>query len=77
MYLPILHLTNLKHLHIDFCRNLEKSCAEGNGAEWLQIAHIPNIKINGEYIQGGEDSDNSEYSDWDVFDVFDNDFEDE
>ena len=43
MCLPILHLSNLKHLHIDDCRNLEKICAEGSGTEWFQIAHVPNF----------------------------------
>ncbi|KAK9997662.1 hypothetical protein SO802_022348 [Lithocarpus litseifolius] len=66
MCLPILHLTDIKHLHIAFCPNLEKRCADGSSAEWGQIAHIPNIKINGKYIQGGEDSDYSE--DFDEFD---------
>ena len=60
MYLPVLQLTNLKHLHIDRCRNLKKRCAEGSGAEWFQIAHIPNIKIYGDFIKWGEDSDDSE-----------------
>uniref|UniRef100_A0A7N2MSL1 BED-type domain-containing protein n=2 Tax=Quercus lobata TaxID=97700 RepID=A0A7N2MSL1_QUELO len=52
MRLPILGLTNLKHLHIAYCPNLEKRCAEGSGAEWFKIAHIPNIKINRKYIKG-------------------------
>ena len=57
MCLPILHLTNLKHLHIAFCPNLKERYAEGSGVEWLQSAHVPNIRINGICIQGGEDSD--------------------
>ncbi|KAF3944272.1 hypothetical protein CMV_029242 [Castanea mollissima] len=61
MYLPILDDNNLKHLHIDRCRNLGKRFAEGSGAEWLQIAHVPNIRIDGEYIQGEEDVDFKEY----------------
>ena len=60
MCLPILHFTNLKHLHIAYCPNLEKRCADGSSTEWLKMTHIPNIKINGKYIQGGEDSDDSE-----------------
>ncbi|KAL4631766.1 hypothetical protein ACB092_04G002100 [Castanea dentata] len=65
MYLPILDLTNLKHLHIDCCRNLGKRCAGWSGAEWFQIAHVPNIRIDGVYIQGGEDSDDSkDYNDF-------------
>ena len=57
VYLPILHLTNLKHLHIDDCCNLEKRCVEGSSAKWFQIAHIPNIKINGKYIEGKDSED--------------------
>ena len=72
MCLPILYLTNLKHLYIDDCPNLEKRCAEGSGDEWFQIFHIPNIKIDGIYIQRGEDSDwDDVFDDWDEFDVFD------
>ncbi|KAF3957357.1 hypothetical protein CMV_017630 [Castanea mollissima] len=72
MYLPILHLTNLKHLRIDNCRNLEERCAEGSGAEWFQIGHVPNIRINGKYIQG-KDFDNFDRLGFDGFwiDVFD------
>ena len=57
MYLPILQLTNLKHLHIHRCRNLKKRCAEGSSAEWFQIAHIPNIKINEKCIKGKDSVD--------------------
>ncbi|XP_075661972.1 disease resistance protein RGA2-like [Castanea sativa] len=75
MYLPILHLTNLKHLRIDNCRNLEDRCAEGSGAEWFQIGHVPNIRINGKYIQGKDfddfDSFGFDGSDDFRFDVFD------
>ena len=60
MYLPILHLADLNHLHIAFCPNLEKRCEDGSSEEWFKIAHIPNIKINGESIKGGEDSDDFE-----------------
>ena len=67
VYLPILHLTNLKLLHIDYCRNFEKICAEGSGVEWFQIAHVPNIRINGIYIQ------RKDYEDFDVFDNFEDD----
>nr|POF21133.1 disease resistance protein tao1 [Quercus suber] len=78
MYLPILNLTNLKHLHIDKCRNLKKRCAEGSGVEWFQIAHVPNIRIDGEYIKRGEDSEYSDKFDsfdreYQEFDVFDDD----
>ena len=67
MYLPILHLSNLKYLYIYDCRNLEKRYAKGSGAEWFQIAHVPNININGKCIQGN-DSDNFDYEEFDVFD---------
>ena len=60
MYLPILHLTDLKHLHIAVCPNLEERCEDGSSEEWVKIANIPNIKINGDFIKGGEDSDDSE-----------------
>ncbi|KAK4566063.1 hypothetical protein RGQ29_002314 [Quercus rubra] len=65
MYLPILHLTNLKHLQIDLCRNFKKRCAEGSGAVWFQIAHIPNIKINKKCIKG---KDSVDFDDYDEFD---------
>ena len=68
MYLPVLQLTNLKHLRIHDCRNLKERCAEGSGAEWFQIAHIPNIKINEKCIKGKDsvdfdDSDEEEFDD--------------
>ena len=59
MYLPMFHHTKSKHLRIADCPNLEKRCAGGSGKEWFQISHIPNIKINGKYIQG-KDSEDSE-----------------
>ncbi|KAK7824603.1 hypothetical protein CFP56_034253 [Quercus suber] len=65
MFLPILHLANLKHLHIDDCRNLEKRCVEGSGAEWFQISHILNIKINGKYIKGKDSEDSGDFDDYD------------
>ena len=77
MCLPILHFTNLKHLHIAYCPNLEKRCADGSSTEWLKMTHIPNIKINGKYIQGGEDSDDSEDFDDPDFDEFDDSEDDE
>ena len=60
MYLPFLHLTDLKHLHIAFCPNLEERCEDMGSEQWVKIANIPNIKINGDFIKGGEDSDDSE-----------------
>ena len=65
MSLPIPHLTNLKNLHVDYCPNLEERYAEGIGVEWLQIAHVPNIRIDGVYIQGRQDSGDSNDSKYD------------
>ncbi|XP_075661211.1 putative disease resistance protein RGA3 [Castanea sativa] len=46
MYLPkagaIQHLTNLD---IRNCPKLKERCVKGSGAEWLKIAHIPNISL--------------------------------
>ncbi|KAK9997671.1 hypothetical protein SO802_022357 [Lithocarpus litseifolius] len=66
MCLPILHLTDLKHLHIAGCPNFEEICADGSSEEWFKIAHVPNIIIDGAYIQGEEDSYDSE--DFDKYD---------
>ena len=76
MCLPILRFTNLKHLYIAYCPNLEKRCANGSNAEWLKIAHIPNIKINGKYIQGNDSEGFHNFFDYEEFDIFD-DFEDD
>ncbi|KAL4631901.1 hypothetical protein ACB092_04G012100 [Castanea dentata] len=77
MYLPILHLTNLKHLHIFYCRNLKKRYAKGSGAEWLQIAHVPNISIDRERIQGNNSKHSDSFFNYDdELDVID-DFEDD
>ena len=65
MHLPIHDCRNLKHLRIDDCRNLEKRCVEGSGAEWFQIAHIPNIKINEKYIKGKDSEDFDDHDDFD------------
>ncbi|XP_065621455.1 putative disease resistance protein RGA3 isoform X2 [Quercus suber] len=65
MYLPILHLTDLKHLHIARCPNLEKRCAEESSAEWLQMPHIRNIKINEKYIKGKDSEDSEDFDDYD------------
>ena len=67
MSLPIPHLTNLKHLHIARCPNLEERYAKGSGVEWFQIAHVPNIRIDEAYNQGGEDSDDFEDSEIDCY----------
>ena len=68
MYLPKFHLTKSKHLHnvhIADCLILEKRCAKGSGAEWFKISHIPNIKINGKYIQGEDSEDFEEFDEFD------------
>uniref|UniRef100_A0A7N2RCN4 Uncharacterized protein n=2 Tax=Quercus lobata TaxID=97700 RepID=A0A7N2RCN4_QUELO len=65
MYLPILHLTDLKHLHIARCPNLEKRCVEESSAEWLQMPHIRNIKINEKYIKGKDSEDSEDFDDYD------------
>ena len=53
MYLPIVgamqHLTELNIWH---CPKLKERCVKGSGAEWFKIAHIPNIRIDGERIKG-------------------------
>ncbi|KAK7824598.1 putative disease resistance protein rga4 [Quercus suber] len=67
MYLPILHLTDLKHLHIARCPNLEKRCAEESSAEWLQMPHIRNIKINEKYIKGKDSEDSEDFDDYDDY----------
>nr|POE68526.1 putative disease resistance protein rga4 [Quercus suber] len=73
MYLPILHLTDLKHLHIAYCPNLEKRCAEESSAEWLQMPHIRNIKINEKYIKGKDSEDSEDFYDYDDSDDSDYD----
>nr|POF21003.1 putative disease resistance protein rpp1 [Quercus suber] len=45
MYLPTTHLIKLEELNILYCSKLKERCAEGSGAEWLKIAHIPKITI--------------------------------
>ncbi|XP_075661750.1 putative disease resistance protein RGA3 [Castanea sativa] len=50
MYLPKMQamrcLIKLKLLNIGKCPKLEERCAEGSGAEWSKIAHIPEFKTN-------------------------------
>jgi hypothetical protein len=46
-----LRTTPLKELEISSCSILSKRCERGIGEEWPKISHIPNIKIDGEYVQ--------------------------
>ncbi|KAF3965782.1 hypothetical protein CMV_010067 [Castanea mollissima] len=52
MYLPTTttRLIKLEELHIRGCSKLKERCVEGSGAEWLKIAHIPKIDIDGREI---------------------------
>ena len=53
MYLPTAGaMQHLTKLNIDKCPKLKERCVKGSGAEWLKIAHIPNIFINWERIKG-------------------------
>ncbi|KAL3497601.1 hypothetical protein ACH5RR_040333 [Cinchona calisaya] len=48
------NLTNLQQLSIWYCPLLEQRCAKFIGAEWHKIAHIPYIKINGDWLKHEE-----------------------
>uniref|UniRef100_A0A7N2MU19 Disease resistance protein RGA3 n=2 Tax=Quercus lobata TaxID=97700 RepID=A0A7N2MU19_QUELO len=53
MYLPTAGaMQHLTQLNINDCPKLKERCVKGSGAEWLKIAHIPNIKIDWERIKG-------------------------
>ncbi|XP_037491485.1 putative disease resistance protein RGA1 [Jatropha curcas] len=45
------NLTRLQYLELDKCPNLSERCSKNMGADWPMIAHIPNIKIDGRWIQ--------------------------
>ena len=51
MYLPttqaMRRLIKLEQLSIHECPKLKERCAEGSGAEWSKIAHIPKFSSNG------------------------------
>ena len=48
MYLPTAGaMQHLTELHISQCPKLKERCVKGSGAEWLKIAHIPRIIIDG------------------------------
>ena len=58
MYLPRTQAMRcLTKLHIYDCPKLKERCVEGSGAEWLNIADIPIIIIDEEYIKGNESED--------------------
>ncbi|EEF35612.1 putative disease resistance protein RGA4 [Ricinus communis] len=44
-------LTTLRHLEINECPLLSQKCSNNKGEDWSKIAHIPNIKIDGRWIQ--------------------------
>ncbi|XP_050256413.1 putative disease resistance protein RGA1 [Quercus robur] len=53
MYLPTAEaMQHLTELNIYDCLKLKERCVKGSGAEWLKIAHIPNIYLQGERIKG-------------------------
>ncbi|XP_030940558.1 putative disease resistance protein RGA1 [Quercus lobata] len=44
MYLPTAEaMQHLTQLYINACPKLKERCVKGSGAEWLKIAHIPNV----------------------------------
>ncbi|KAL5697253.1 hypothetical protein ACHQM5_030889 [Ranunculus cassubicifolius] len=45
-------LTSLQQLEIFLCDELTSRCQKGTGVDWPNIAHIPNIQLNSEWIQG-------------------------
>ena len=44
-------LTKLIQLYINGCPELKERCAKEKGTEWSKIAHIPDIRIDGEAIK--------------------------
>ena len=53
MYLPTMEaMQHLSYLEICDCPRLKERCVKGSGAEWLKIAHIPNIWIDEHEIKG-------------------------
>uniref|UniRef100_A0A2N9H034 R13L1/DRL21-like LRR repeat region domain-containing protein n=1 Tax=Fagus sylvatica TaxID=28930 RepID=A0A2N9H034_FAGSY len=58
MYLPRTQAMRcLTKLHIYDCPKLKERCVEGSRAEWLNVADIPIIIIDEEYIKGNESED--------------------
>uniref|UniRef100_A0A2C9V565 R13L1/DRL21-like LRR repeat region domain-containing protein n=1 Tax=Manihot esculenta TaxID=3983 RepID=A0A2C9V565_MANES len=51
----MLHLTSLQNLDISQCTlHLKERCSNNKGVDWLNISHIPRIKIDGLQIQWQE-----------------------
>ncbi|XP_044508411.1 disease resistance protein RGA2-like isoform X1 [Mangifera indica] len=48
------HLIALRELIIEDCRQLTERCKPEAGEDWPKIAHIPNIKLDGEIIKSTE-----------------------
>ncbi|KAL5577581.1 hypothetical protein UlMin_019280 [Ulmus minor] len=46
-----LRMIRLPTLYIQNCEILKQGCQKGTGKEWLKISHIPNIQIDGKYVQ--------------------------
>ncbi|CAL1409138.1 unnamed protein product [Linum trigynum] len=46
------HLTSLHRLEISLCPELTIRCGKGEGQDWPNISHIPNIKLDGNILQG-------------------------
>ncbi|KAL5577702.1 hypothetical protein UlMin_019401 [Ulmus minor] len=46
-----LRMIRLPSLCIAGCNILNQGCQKGTGKEWLKISHIPNIEIDGKYVQ--------------------------
>ncbi|KAL5577908.1 hypothetical protein UlMin_019607 [Ulmus minor] len=46
-----LRMIRLHTLSIYRCEVLKQGCQKGTGKEWLKISHIPNIQIDGKYVQ--------------------------
>ena len=58
MYLPRMQaMVRLTNLDIFDCPKLEERYVKASGAEWLNIAHIPIIRIDWEYIKRDEFED--------------------
>ena len=53
MYLPTVEvMQHLTELNIYDCPKLKERCVKGSGAEWLKIAHIPDIFLPWKQIKG-------------------------
>ncbi|KAI9161619.1 hypothetical protein LWI28_019116 [Acer negundo] len=43
-------LTTLEKIEIEGCPTLSERCQQGSGEDWPQIAHVPNIRLDGHLI---------------------------